>query len=136
MNIVYTKNPIKLNPSSLIKHFSLEKEDIFHSVNYKTVIQYQQNKKTLIKIAESNKDYSITYFHGADKKQFLIYGKYKIVSPEFFQKQVEKEYHNALCHSEEKSSDHFITQHFYRKIYVKHKFCQFLKINKKQFGKQ
>ena len=58
--------------SSLGAHFSLEKEDVLHPVNYKTIMQYQQNNKTLIETAKLNKDYSIKHIHGADKKYSLI----------------------------------------------------------------
>ena len=42
--IVDTNNPIKHIMSSLAEHFSLEKEDVLHPVNYKTIMRYQQNK--------------------------------------------------------------------------------------------
>ena len=50
LDIVDTKNPIKPNIISLTENFSLEKEDILHPVNYKTMIRYQQSNKSLIDI--------------------------------------------------------------------------------------
>ena len=72
--------------STLAEHFSLEKEDVLHPVNYKIIMQYQQNDKPLIEIAKLNKDYSIKHFHGADKKYSLICRKHKIVIPKVLQK--------------------------------------------------
>ena len=57
--------------SSLAEHFSLEKKDVLHPVNYKTIMQYQQNNKPLIETAKLNKDYSIKLFYGAAKKYSL-----------------------------------------------------------------
>ena len=37
--------------SSSAEHFSLEKEDVLHPVNYKTIMQYQQKDKPLIEIS-------------------------------------------------------------------------------------
>ena len=48
LGIVDTNNPTEPNMSLLVKHFSLEKEDVLHPVNYKTIMQYQQNNKPLI----------------------------------------------------------------------------------------
>ena len=42
---------------SLTEHFTLEKEDILHPLNNKTIIQYQQNNKLLIETYKLNKDY-------------------------------------------------------------------------------
>ena len=49
-------------------------------------MQYQQHDKPLIETAKLNKDYSIKYFHGADKKYTLICRKYKIVIPKSLEK--------------------------------------------------
>ena len=38
--------------SSLTEQFSLEKEDILHPIDYKTIMQYQQKDKPLIKTAK------------------------------------------------------------------------------------
>ena len=43
-----TNNPIKPSISSLVEHFSLEKEDGPHPVNFKSISQYQQDNKSLI----------------------------------------------------------------------------------------
>ena len=48
---VNTNNSIKLNMSSSIEHFSLEKETVLHPVNYETTMLNQQNNKSLIEIA-------------------------------------------------------------------------------------
>ena len=65
--------------SLLAEHFSLEKEDVLYPVSYKNIMQYQQNNEPLIETFKKNKDYSIEYFYGADKKCSLICKKYKIV---------------------------------------------------------
>ena len=49
-------------------------------------MQYQQNDKSPIETVKLNKDYSIKYFHGADKKHFLICRNYKIMIPELLEK--------------------------------------------------
>ena len=54
--------------AALAEHFSIETEDILHPINYKSSMQYQQNNKFLIETAKLNKDCSIKYFHGTDKK--------------------------------------------------------------------
>ena len=73
--------------------FSLEKEDVAHPINFKTIMQYQQNNKSLI--AESNKDYSIKYFHGIEEKYSVICSKYIILIPILLAKQVVEWYHNG-----------------------------------------
>ena len=63
--------------------------------------------------------------------------------PKQLEKQVVEWYHNALCHPGETRTELSISQHFYWKnlrktvheIYTKCKTCQFLKRNKKQYGK-
>ena len=40
--------------SSLAERHSLEKEDVLHPVNYKSIMQYHQNDKPLIETAKSN----------------------------------------------------------------------------------
>ena len=105
--------------SSLAEQFSFKREDDLHQVNYKTVMQNQQNNKPLIKSAELNKNYSIKHFHRADKIYSLICRKHKIVIPKLLKKQVVEWYHNALCHPGEILIELSIAQHFDRKIYVK-----------------
>ena len=78
LDIVDTNNPIKVNMSSLAEHFSIEKEDVLHPVNYKTM-RYQQNDKPLIDSAKLNKYYSIKYYNRVDKKYSLICRKNRIV---------------------------------------------------------
>ena len=131
------------NMSLLVEHFSLEQEEVLHPVNYKTIMRYHQNNKYLIGTAKSNKDYSIKHFNGADKKYSLICTKYKIGIPKLIEKQVVEWYHNALCHSGETSTELSIAQQFYWKklpktvydVCSRYKACQFLKRNKKQYGK-
>ena len=65
----------------LAEHFSLEKEDVPHPVYFKIIIQYQQKDKSLIETAESNKDYSTTHFHVANKNVVLICTKHKMWFP-------------------------------------------------------
>ena len=48
LNIVDTNDLIKPNLSSLAEHLSLKNEDVLHPVNYKTIMQYQQNNNPLI----------------------------------------------------------------------------------------
>ena len=50
-------------------------------------MQNQQKDRELIKIAQTNKDYSIQNFHGPDKKCSLICKIRKIVIPKQFEKQ-------------------------------------------------
>ena len=101
--------------SSRAGHFSLEKKDVLHQVNYKTIMQYQQNNKPLIETANLYKDYSIKHFHGANKKCSLNYRKHEIMIPKLLEKQVVEWYHNALCHPGETRTELSIAQHFYWK---------------------
>ena len=64
--------------SSLAEHFSLEKEDVLHPVNYNTIIQYQHNDKPIIETSIFNKKYAIKHFHRTDKKYSLICRKQKL----------------------------------------------------------
>ena len=41
LDIVDTNNSSKPNMPSLAEHFSIEKEDNLHPVNYKTIMRYQ-----------------------------------------------------------------------------------------------
>ena len=86
IEVVDTNNPIKPNMSSLAEHFSLEKENVLHPVNYKTIMRYQENDKSLIETAKLNKDYSTKHFHRVDKKYSLICAKHKIVIPKPLEK--------------------------------------------------
>ena len=141
--MVDSNNPFKPNMSSLAEHFSLVKEDVLHPVSYKTIFQYQQNNKPLIKTAKLNKDYSIKHFHGTDKKYSLICRKNKILIPKLLEKQVVKWYHNALCHPGETCMELSIAQHFYWKSLCKTvydvcsncKAFHILRKNKKQYRK-
>ena len=86
LDLVDTYIPIKHNMSSLAGYFSLEREDVLHPVNYKTIMRYQQNNNPLNETAKLNKDNSIKNFHGADKKYSLICRKHKIVIPKLQEK--------------------------------------------------
>ena len=99
--------------SSLADHFSLEKEDVPHPVNYKTITRYQQKDKPLIETAKLKNDYSIKHFSWADKKYSLIYKKHKIVIPKLLEKQVVEWYCYALCHPGEIRTELSIAQYFY-----------------------
>ena len=68
LDIVGTPNHVKNNIKAVNEHYSLDDEDISHPTNDKTIMQYQQKDQKLIKIAQSNKDYSVQHFHGANKK--------------------------------------------------------------------
>jgi len=135
--------PIKADAQSLAEHFALEEEDILHPTSYKTIIRYQQQDKNLIKIAKQNNDYSIKHFHGADKKYSLICRKHRIVIPKQLEKRVVEWYHHTLCHPGETRTELTIAQHFYwtnlrktvHEVCSKCESCQFLKRNKKQYGK-
>ena len=72
LDIIETNNPIKPNISSLAEHFSLEKKDVLNPINYKSIMQYQQNDKSLIETAKSNKDYSIKFFIGQIRNILLF----------------------------------------------------------------
>ena len=63
LDIVDTPNLIKNNMKSINEQYELEDEDISCPSNYKTFVEYQQNNKELINIAQNNKDYSIQNFH-------------------------------------------------------------------------
>ena len=135
--------PIKADAQSLAEHFALEEEDILHPTNYKTIMRYQQQDKNLIKIAKQNNDYSIKHFHGADKKYSLICRKHRIVIPKQLEKRVVEWYHHTLCHPGETRTELTIAQHFYwtnlrktvHEVCSKCESCQFLKRNKKLYGK-
>ena len=58
--------------SSLAEHVSLEKDDVLHPVNNKTIKRYQQNNKSLIEAAKSNKDYSIKHLKGQIRNILLF----------------------------------------------------------------
>ena len=67
---------------SVNEYYGLKKEDIPQPTNCKTIMQYQQKDKDLIKIAQNNKDNSIQNFYGANKKYSLICRNCKIVISE------------------------------------------------------
>ena len=81
-------------------------------------MQYQQNEKELIKVAQNNKDYSIHNFHGADKNYFFTCKNHKIVIPKQLEKQVIECNTNVLCHPGETCTELSISQHFFTRIYV------------------
>ena len=112
LDIVDTDNPIKPNMSSLVDNFSSEK-NVPHSVNQKTIMQYQQNNKSLIETTNLNKDNSFYHLHWADKKYSLICRMYKIVAHKQLGKQVIEWYYNVLCHLRKTCTKLFIVQHFH-----------------------
>ena len=93
-----TPYPVTNHTITINEHFELEDEDISHPSIYKTTKQYQQKDKNLIKIAHTNKDYSIQNFHEAYKKYSLICINLNIVIHKLLEKQVVEWYHNDLCH--------------------------------------
>ena len=143
LELIPDAKPIEANMQSLAEHFALEEEDILHPTSYKTIMQYQQKDKHLIKITKEKSDYSIKTFHGADKKYSLICRNNKIVIPKQLETRVVEWYHHALCHPGETRTELTIAQHFYWKnlrktvhqVCSKCDACQFLKRNKKQYGK-
>ena len=143
LELTETAKPITADAQSLAEHFALEEEDILHPTSYKTIMRYQQLDKPLIKLAKTDKNYSIKQFHGADKKYSLICRKHKIVIPKQLEKRVVEWYHHTLCHPGETRTELTISQHYYWKnlrktvheVCSKCDACQFLKRNKKQYGK-
>ena len=113
MKIVDSPIPVKNNIESVNEYYGLEDENISHPTDYKTIMQYQQKDKNLIKILQNNKDYSIQNFHGADEKYFLICRNRKNLIPKQLEKQVVEWYHNALCNPGETRTELSITQYFY-----------------------
>ena len=140
LDIVDTPYPVKDYIESINEHYGLEDEDISHPTNYKAIMQNQHKDKELINISQNNKDYTMQNFH---KKHSLICKICKIVILKQFQKQVVEWYHNALFHPGETCTELSISQHFYWKnlnktvyeIFIKCETCQFLKRNKKHYGK-
>ena len=59
-----------------------------HPTNYKTIMLNQQKDKDLIKIAKTDKNYSIKQFHGTGKKYSLICLNNKIVIPKQLQRRI------------------------------------------------
>ena len=57
-----------------------------HPTNYSAIILNQQKDKDLIKIAKTDKNYSIKQFHGAGRKYSLICLNNKIVIPKQLQR--------------------------------------------------
>ena len=86
LDIVDTPNPVKHNIKSVNEHYGSEDEEISHPTNNKTIMQMQQKDKVLIKIAQTNKDYSIQNFHGANKKYSLIFFKSQNCDPQIIRK--------------------------------------------------
>ena len=72
-----------------------------------------QKDKDLIKIAKTDKNYSIKQFHGAGKKYSLICLNNKIVIPKQIQRHIVQWYHNTLRHPGKTHIELTIAQHFY-----------------------
>ena len=66
---------------SLAERISSDKGDVPHPVDHKTIMQYQQNNKSLIESTKSNKEYSKKHFHGVNKKYSLICRKHTTLIP-------------------------------------------------------
>ena len=97
------------------EHYGFEDEDIPHPTNYRTIMRYQQKDQEMIKITQTNKDYSLQYFHGTKKEHLLICRNHKIVIPKLLEKLVVKLYNNDLYHPGEACTELSISQHFYWK---------------------
>ena len=143
LELVTDAEPVKADPQSLAEHFALEKEDLSHPTNYKSIMKSQQQDKTLIETAKLDKKYSIKHFHGADKKYSLICRNNKIVIPKDLQEPMVQWYHKYLSHPGTTRTELTIAQHFYWKglrntvhdICSKCEACQFLKRRKGNYGK-
>ena len=113
-----------------------------HPTNYKTIMLNQQKDKDLIKIAKTDKNYSIKQFHGAGKKYSLICLNNKIVITKQLQRYIVQWYHDTLSHPGETRIELTIAQHFYWKnlrktvqdVCLTCDVCQHLKRNKKIMG--
>ena len=79
-----------------------------------TILLCKINKKDkdLIKIAQTNKDYSIQNSHMANKTYSLVCRNCKIVIPKQLENQVVEWYHNALYHPRQTCIELRISQHF------------------------
>ena len=110
------ENTIQTNIQSMVEHFALDRNDLLdnlHSVNYKTIMKFQQKDKTLIETANIKaKSYYIKHFHGADKKYSLISRKGKTVIPDPLQVRLAEWYLNTLCHPGETRMELSISPHF------------------------
>ena len=79
-----------------MKNIIVTIEAILHPTRFKKIMIFQQNDKSLIKIAkEKPNDYSIKYFHGAGKTYSLTFRHGKIVIPKQTQKSILEWYHNV-----------------------------------------
>ena len=125
---------------SMTVRFALE---VLHPTSYETIMRYQQQDASLIKIAKEHKDNSIKHCHRADKKYSLIWGKNGIVIPKQLERRVAEWYHHMPCHPGEACTKLTIVQLYYWKNLRQtvHKVCfkcdsyQFLKWNKTSYRK-
>ena len=140
------KEPLKADLFTYAEMFALKDKDVpeeAHPTNYKTIMRYQQQDKSLIKLAKSNKNFKLKQFHGAGKKYSLICFNDRIVVPEPLQKRIVEWYHTTLCHPGETRTELTVSQHFYWKnlrktvhdVCSKCDACQRLKRGKKAYGK-
>ena len=138
-----TKKQLKLKFKPYLNFFPLRKNDFpeeTHPTNYKTIKFYQQKDKNIIKIAKTDKNYSIKQFHGTGKKYLLICYHDKIIIPKQIQTRIVQWYHDTLSHPGKELT---ISQYFYWKnlnktvqdVCTTCDTCQRLKRNKKNYGK-
>ena len=83
-----------------------------HLLNYKTIMQHQQEDKDLLATAQRDKLYVVKDFTAAGRVCKLIYLKDKIGVPKTLQKHVVQWYHVQLCHPGETHTGQTIRQHF------------------------
>ena len=139
LDIVDIPDPVQNNIKSINEHHGFEDKDILNSLSITFLQRQQKSDKDWIKIAQTNKDYSIQNFHGANMKYSVIYRNRENVISKQLESKIVECYHNTLCYSEEIRTKLITSQHFYWKtlcktvheICTKCKTCQFLKRNKK-----
>ena len=95
-NTNFNNNKVEPALERLSENFALNKEDVLHLTNFKTIMRFQQKDKSLIVIAkEKPKDYSINQFLGAGRKYSLICRYGKILIPKQIQKTLVEWYHSV-----------------------------------------
>ena len=146
LELVDSPKPLEPEMHVFSELFALEDDDapdVAHPTNIKTIMSFQQKDKELIKTAKKNKNFTINQFHGAGKNYSLICFNDKIVVPKQLQTRIVQWYHTVLCHPGETRTELTISQNFYWKnlrktvhdVCSKCDACQFLKRNKKNYGK-
>ena len=83
-----------------------------HLLNYKTIMQHQQEDKNLLVAAQRDKSYIIQDFTAAGQVHQLICLNRKMLVPKTLQKIIVQWYHVQLCHPSETLTEQTIHQHF------------------------